>query len=196
MKCGICYCNKNIVKTNCKHYFCKSCLLTWRNIKNNCPMCRTIISYTEDVVRSKTSNRQNNKNSIISPRVTRSMTKRSREANFYREFRRIVFSDNINEMTSHDEKTKMVNKVVKLCFQNYTLLHPNIYAMISEILDSDEYHIHNRGIFKQRLLEIKQFINYESTIPIIYQGNHEYVGEAVVAEVDDDSHVSQTTEII
>ncbi len=156
MECGVCYCNENIVKTNCEHVFCNNCLNTWRNINNNCPLCRTTILYTLPVNTYKPLRR-----------ITRSMTKREREMNFYKEFRQLLFI----EPTTHKEKTEIINKIIKLCFQNYTLISLDIYKVISNILINNQsnYNITNREILKIRLLEIKPYINYDSNIPIIYE---------------------------
>ena len=158
MECGVCYCNENIVKTNCEHVFCNNCLNTWRNINNNCPLCRTTVLYTLPVNTYKPVRR-----------ITRSMTKREREMNFYNEFRQLIFRD---EPPTHKEKIEVINKVMKLCFQNYSLMSPNIYKVVHDVLfktTDRQYNIANREILKIRLLEIKPYINYDTNIPIIYE---------------------------
>jgi len=41
-ECSICLIdvNENIIKTICKHYFCKSCMDKWLSEHDNCPNCR------------------------------------------------------------------------------------------------------------------------------------------------------------
>ena len=70
----------------------------------------------------------------------------------------------------------IINKVMKLCFQNYSLMNTHIYKVIHDVLfktTNQQYIIANREILKIRLLEIKPYINHSSTIPLIYQGNYE-----------------------
>jgi len=95
------------------------------------------------------------------------MTKREREMNFYKEFRQLLFI----EPTTYKEKTEIINKIIKLCFRNYTLISLDIYKVISNILinNQNNYIITNREILKIRLQEIKPYINYDSNIPIIYE---------------------------
>ena len=162
MECGVCYCNENMVITNCGHKFCINCLTTWRNINNNCPICRTRVVHTLPVKTHKPDRR-----------ITRSMTKGEREMKFYNEFRQLIFRD---EPPTRKEKIEIINKVMKLCFQNYSLMNPHIYKVIHDVLfktTNQQYIIANREILKIRLLEIKPYINHSSTIPIIYQGNYE-----------------------
>tara|TARA_B100001250_G_C19774270_1_gene778782 strand:+ start:789 stop:1250 length:462 start_codon:yes stop_codon:yes gene_type:complete len=42
--CGICFDDKSTCFTNCNHYFCKTCIHTWLNIKHNCPSCRAYVN--------------------------------------------------------------------------------------------------------------------------------------------------------
>jgi hypothetical protein len=39
-ECGICLEYKLCIITNCGHCFDKKCLETWKEIKNECPLCR------------------------------------------------------------------------------------------------------------------------------------------------------------
>ena len=40
MSCSICYTNKYLLETSCKHVFCYECLSKWFSQKINCPYCR------------------------------------------------------------------------------------------------------------------------------------------------------------
>ena len=159
MECGICYIEENILKTDCGHFFCSKCLSTWREIKNNCPVCRSFISYTIKVRKE---------GNTFEPRVTRSMTKAKRELEFYNNFKQHVIdiTDTINDTNDRQIVTQYINNIVKLCLKNYKLMPPNIYKLILEIVESKDYHINNRNIIKKRLIEIKPNINYDSTIDI------------------------------
>jgi hypothetical protein len=46
-ECGVCYLSlplrANHVFTTCGHLFCVTCLITWCNSSNSCPMCRAAI---------------------------------------------------------------------------------------------------------------------------------------------------------
>tara|TARA_B100000287_G_C20601814_1_gene768399 strand:- start:43 stop:519 length:477 start_codon:yes stop_codon:yes gene_type:complete len=158
MECGICYTNTNILKTDCNHVFCSKCLSTWREIKNSCPICRRTIHYTVKV---------NIKKPNIEKRVTRSMTKSKREHDFYNKFRELVvqFSEIAysNQLT---EKSNILNKIVKLSLKNYKLMPPEIYNLVLDILQDDDFKVVNREIIKKRMIEIKPYINYESTIDL------------------------------
>ena len=66
-KCTICFSDNPNCKSKCNHYFCKSCILTWLNIKHNCPLCRSYLNeyLLEDIncknnysLRSKTYNKR------------------------------------------------------------------------------------------------------------------------------------------
>ena len=65
--CAICYENKNLIKTECNHAFCKPCLKRIIKFKDDdeyvpCPMCRCIIIKTNN----KSVNRDlNNHNKIV-----------------------------------------------------------------------------------------------------------------------------------
>ena len=50
-KCTICFSNNPNCKSSCNHYFCKSCITNWLNIKHNCPLCRCYLndSLLEDI---------------------------------------------------------------------------------------------------------------------------------------------------
>lgn len=158
MECGICYTDNNIVKTNCNHLFCSKCLSIWREIKNNCPNCRTTITYVVKIKKEAPN---------IEPRVTRSMTKPQREIDFYNYFKEIVIeiTDKMTDDNRNvEEITKNINKLVKVCLKNYTLMPPNIHELILGIVKSNDYHIVNRKIIRNRLIEIKPNINYNPTI--------------------------------
>ena len=60
-KCGICFNNKSTCFTPCNHYFCKTCILTWLDIKHNCPLCRSYVN--------------NNQLTQISPILTKMKTR-------------------------------------------------------------------------------------------------------------------------
>ncbi len=158
MDCGICYTNKNILKTDCNHIFCSKCLSTWRQIKNSCPICRRTIHYTVKV---------NIKKPKMEKRVTRSMTKSKRETNFYNKFKELVydFSD-IAYSSQNEQKTIIINKIVKLSLKNYKLMPPNIYNLVFELVDGGEFKVNNSEIIKQRMIEIKPYINYNSSIDL------------------------------
>ena len=158
MECGICYTNTNILKTDCNHLFCSKCLATWREIKNNCPVCRSRINYTVKI---------NINHPNIEKRVTRSMTKSKREHDFFNKFRELVvqFSD-IAYSDQLTEKSNILNKIVKLSLKNYKLMPPEIYNLVLDILQDDDFKIVNRKIIKKRMIEIKPYINYESTIDL------------------------------
>ena len=160
MECSICLSpiTENQYMTNCNHIFCSKCLELWREIKNNCPMCRRMISYTIKI---------NVQQPNLEKRITRSMTKQKRETEFYEKFKELVFlfSDSVNPSNMH-YKTQIINKIVKLCLKNYSLMPPTIYNLVLEILNSDDFHIKNRTIIKKRLIELKNNINYDSVIDI------------------------------
>ena len=40
MYCSVCYTNKYLLETSCKHVFCYECLSKWFSQKINCPYCR------------------------------------------------------------------------------------------------------------------------------------------------------------
>ena len=44
-QCNICYSNKDLIETTCKHLFCKTCIKSWliTNLKITCPMCRKVL---------------------------------------------------------------------------------------------------------------------------------------------------------
>lgn len=48
-ECSICLNNitEDIAKTECEHYFCKSCIIKWLKKNNTCPNCRTSFQYYE-----------------------------------------------------------------------------------------------------------------------------------------------------
>ena len=158
MDCGICYTNKNILKTDCNHIFCSKCLSTWRQIKNSCPICRRTIHYTVKV---------NIKKPKMEKRVTRSMTKSKRETNFYNKFKELVydFSD-IAYSSQNEQKTIIINKIVKLSLKNYKLMPTNIYNLVFELVNGGEFKVNNSEIIKQRMIEIKPYINYNSSIDL------------------------------
>ena len=41
--CSICFSNNSTHFTKCNHYYCKTCIYTWLDIKSNCPLCRSFI---------------------------------------------------------------------------------------------------------------------------------------------------------
>lgn len=158
MECGICYTDDNLVKTNCDHLFCSKCLTIWREIKNNCPMCRDNISYVIKI-KKDTPN--------IEPRVTRSMTKHKREVEFYENFKKIVIE--ITSGMAHgnryvEDVRQNINKLIKMCLKNYKIMSLSIYNLVLDILGTKIHHIHNRDIIKKRLIELKPYINYNPTI--------------------------------
>ena len=126
--------------------------------KNNCPNCRTTITYVVKIKKEAPN---------IEPRVTRSMTKPQREIDFYNYFKELVIE--ITDKMTRDNRnveeiTKNINKLVKVCLKNYTLMPPNIHELILGIVNSNDYHIVNRKIIRNRLIEIKPNINYNPTI--------------------------------
>ena len=157
MECGICYTDKSLMKTNCGHIFCDSCLKIWREIKNTCPVCRGDITNTFKLKPSTT-------RTSVEKRVTRSMTKIKREREFYDNFKMLVVE--FDENGNSEEKTKSINNIIKLCFNNYKLLVPTIYNLVIQILDEPYYEISNRYIIKKRLIDLKPYINYNSTIEV------------------------------
>ena len=53
MECAICldtYDSSNAVKLNCSHNFHNECIEKWKNVKNECPVCRESIDNEEHVV--------------------------------------------------------------------------------------------------------------------------------------------------
>lgn len=84
MECSICInkiCNKCTLY--CCHSFCYSCIEKWGNLKESCPICRSDFSM-----------KQINKNA----RITRSMSKNSREKNLIDYLNKILYE--INNMDS------------------------------------------------------------------------------------------------
>ena len=155
MECGICYTNKNILKTDCNHIFCSKCLSTWREIKNSCPICRRTIHYTVKV---------NIKKPKMEKRVTRSMTKSKRETQFYNKFKELVYDfSNIAYTSQNEQKTIILNKIVQLSLKNYKLMPLEIYNLVLDILQDDDFNVNNREILKKRMIEIKPHINYNSS---------------------------------
>ena len=158
LECGICYLNTNLLKTNCDHIFCSKCLKQWQEIKNNCPLCRCTIRYTNKIIK------ENNKMVCLEKRVTRSMTKIKREESFYYKFKDLAFE--ISNETNYAMQQQKINEIVKLSMQNYKVMPLTIYELIIEVLDTHEYHIRDRNIIKSRLMELKPYINYNPSIDI------------------------------
>ena len=46
MNCPICREDKKCIMIDCKHKFCESCITTWSNISNKCPLCRSPFTIT------------------------------------------------------------------------------------------------------------------------------------------------------
>jgi len=95
------------------------------------------------------------------------MTKSKREHDFFNQFRELVvqFSD-IAYSEQLTEKSNILNKIVKLSLKNYKLMPPEIYNLVLDILQDDDFELVNRKIIKKRMIEIKPHINYESTIDL------------------------------
>jgi len=56
MECSICYgdASLELIRTNCRHFFCRSCLELWfeKKKQSSCPMCRTFIYQCKKIVTS------------------------------------------------------------------------------------------------------------------------------------------------
>jgi ATP-dependent Lon protease len=155
LECGICYLDDKLVKTDCNHVFCSKCLTQWREIKNNCPMCRNIISYTIQI---------KNRNIKIEKRVTRSMTKDKREKIFYEKFK--VLASELSREHNETIRTRKLNELIKLSMKNYMLMPLMIYDVIMDLLEKDYYDIYDRNIIKTRLMELKPYINHVPQLEI------------------------------
>ena len=97
-------------------------------------------------------------------RVTRSMTKSERETQFYNKFKELVYDfSNIAYTSQNEQRTIILNKIVQLSLKNYKLMPLEIYNLVLDILQDDDFNVNNREILKKRMIEIKPHINYNSS---------------------------------
>jgi len=122
MNCSICWENKsNMVQTNCNHIFCKNCIDSWLEEKNNCPVCRHYyISYNK--IKNKIKNKIITKKYIITKRVTRSQTEQERIQNIANQTH--LYIENLEYLNSNytDLRIQEIDKIFKLYYKNYYLI--------------------------------------------------------------------------
>ena len=109
-KCCICFSNTPNCKSSCNHYFCKSCIINWFNIKYNCPLCRKYLD--DDLLEDITSN---NKYSLRSKTYNKRKLYIINATNFY-----LVKLKN-NKYTII-EKMKFLDELFKIAYQNMTII--------------------------------------------------------------------------
>ena len=90
MNCCICMTKIcNICNLDCNHHFCYKCIEKWSILKETCPVCRSPFNM-EDV----------NKNT----RLTRSMSKKSRQKNLFSYLNKLI--SDINNVNDNNIKIK------------------------------------------------------------------------------------------
>lgn len=147
-KCTICFSDNPNCKSKCNHYFCKSCILTWLNIKHNCPLCRSYLNeyLLEDIncknnysLRSKTYNKR--KTYIINA------------INFY-----FVKFKSINYTIA--EKVKFIDELFKIAYENISVIkkEKELNTLLNESLfnlKNDHIIINNGYLDKIKLWDYK-----------------------------------------
>ena len=92
------------------------------------------------------------------------MTKSKRETQFYNKFKELVYDfSNIAYTSQNEQKTIILNKIVQLSLKNYKLMPLEIYNLVLDILQDDDFNVNNRELLKKRMIEIKPHINYNSS---------------------------------
>jgi hypothetical protein len=108
-QCCICFSIKPNCKSSCNHYFCKSCIINWLNIKENCPLCRCYLNdyLLEDI--------NNNNYSLRSKTYKRRRLYIVNTTNFY-----LVKIKNMNYTI--EEKIKFLDELFKIAYENISVI--------------------------------------------------------------------------
>ena len=147
-KCCICFSDNPNCKSSCNHYFCKSCIYNWFNIKHNCPLCRCYLNdyLLEDInclnnysLRSKTYN----KRKLYIVNATK----------FY-----LIKFNSINYTI--EEKIKFLDELFKIAYEHMSVIkkEKELYTLLKESiinLKNDPVIIDNGYLDKIKLWDYK-----------------------------------------
>ena len=159
MKCAICYTTYDLVYTACNHNFCESCIVSWLEIKRNCPVCRRSVW---DYRKCKISNKKIKKKTpyirTVPPR-TRSKTKDSR-INTITQF---IANQNNRMLNAEDihEKITILENIFKTFFPQLTLIREMDESFMAHInnlieqLENNPILIHHNYLDKVKMWKYK-----------------------------------------
>jgi len=155
MKCAICYTSNNLVYTACNHNFCEVCIVSWLQIKHNCPVCRrSVWGYKK----CKIINKKIPYVRTVPPK-TRSKTKQGRLdrlSNYLNDS-----CHRLSEVNSIHQKIIIVEKIFKEIFHNVSLLRQLDESYTQSInnliynLENNTYIINNNYMDKIKLWKYK-----------------------------------------
>jgi len=156
-ECGICFNNKSTCFTPCNHYFCKICILTWLDIKHNCPLCRSYVN-----------NNQLTQISTVHTNIkTRSKTLPLRKWNLLISLENFLESMKTQGPISY--KMKILDNLFKTAYNNAIIikndedLTKSLYKNL-EILETDENIINNGYLDTIKIWKYK-FVNVNCFSP-------------------------------
>lgn len=112
--CSICFSNNSTHFTKCNHYYCKTCIYTWLEIKSNCPLCRSFIT-------------KNDVKTITNPKYTvktRSKTLLSRKFKLLSDMDYYVHK--INRPGPMSQKIMNLDKLFKISYNNIVIIKNDI----------------------------------------------------------------------
>ena len=108
--CGICFNDKSTCFTNCNHYFCKTCISTWLDIKQNCPSCRAYV----------------NKNQLTNILHTLTKIKTRSETLEYRKWKLLTSVDHLLESMKTpgpiSYKINIIDDLLKISYSNFIII--------------------------------------------------------------------------